>query len=121
MALVNPAVLNALTFDWTRQKNDLRDQENRYRINYNSALDKMRRGYDDTTVSNNEGFADRGMLQSGASLKQSARLRDDYNRQQSEAAQALNTNLATIARRRLEADQQYKTKTLLAALGLSEV
>lgn len=118
--VVNPAVLNALTLKWGRDKADLDDQENRYRINYNSALDKMRRTYDDTVQSSTEGFADRGMLHSGANLQQSTKMRDLYNRQQAEGAQALQTNLATLARRRLEADQQYKNDTLLASLGLTQ-
>lgn len=117
--VVNPAVLNALTLKWGRDKADLDDQENRYRINYNSALDKMRRTYDDTSKQSVEGFADRGMLQSGPSLVQTTKLRDLYNRQQGDAATMQNTNLATLARRRLELDAEYKNQTLLAQLGLA--
>lgn len=117
--VVNPAVLNALTLKWGRDKANLDDQENRYRINYNSALDKMRRTYDDTSRSSSEGFADRGMLQSGPNLAQTTKMRDLYNRQQGEAGTAFNTNLATLARRRLEADAEYKNQTLLASLGLT--
>src|SRR5688500_15644285 len=119
MVAVNPAVLNALTLDWNRRRADLDEQENRYRINYTSALDKMKRGYADTTTTNNESFADRGMLQSGPSLGTSVKLREDFNRQQGDAAQAMNTNLATLARRRLEADSEYKNQQMLAALGLA--
>jgi hypothetical protein len=118
-ATVNPAVLNALTLKWSRTKADLDDQTNRQRINYNSALDKMRRSYGDTELKNREGFADRGMLHAGASLANQTKLMGDYTRQQSEATQARNTNLATLARRRLEADQEYNSNKLLASLGYS--
>jgi len=118
MAAINPAVLNALTLDWGRNKADLDDQKNRYRINYNSALDKMRRGYTDTTLKSKEGFADRGMTHSGPALGQNIKLRDEYNRQQSQAGQMYNTNLATVARRRLEADQKFNSDKILATLGL---
>jgi len=116
-AAVNPALLNALTLKWSGQKADLDDQSNRYRINYNTALDKMRRNYTDTELKNREGFADRGMLQSGPSLATGVKLRDTYNRQQGEAGQMLDTNLATIARKRLQADNEYKSNKLLASLG----
>jgi hypothetical protein len=116
-AAVNPAVLNALTLKWGQTKADLDDQTNRQRINYNSALDKMRRSYTDTELKNREGFADRGMLHSGASLANQTKLHGDYVRQQGEATQARNTNLATLARRRLEADQTYNSNKLLASLG----
>ncbi len=119
MVAVNPAVLNALTLQYARSRADLDDQENRYRINYNSALDKMRRGYGDVTVRNAEGFSDRGMLHSGASMAAGTKLRDEYNRQQTEAGTMYNTNLATLARRRLEAKQQYDTEKLLASLGFT--
>lgn len=116
---INPAVLNALTLQWGKQKADLDDQENRYRINYNSALDKMRRSYNDVELQAREGLSDRGMLQSGPALATAAKLRDEYNRQQGEAATMMNTNLATIARKRLEADTEYGTQKLLASLGLA--
>jgi hypothetical protein len=116
-ATVNPAVLNALTLKWGQTKADLDDQQNRQRINYNSVLDKMRRAYTDTELTNREGFSDRGMLHAGPSLANQTKLRGDYTRQQGEATQARNSNLATIARRRLEADQTYNTNKLLAAAG----
>lgn len=117
---VNPAVLSALTLDWSRKKAQLDDQENRRRINYNSALDKMRRNYDDTSASNLQGFSDRGMLHSGASLATGAKLRDAYNRGQGETGLAFNTDLATIARRRQEEDSAYNMQRLLASLGLTQ-
>lgn len=117
MAGINPALLNALTLQWSRQKADLDDQSNRYRINYNSALDKMRRTHADTQLRTRETEADRGMTHSGASMALQAKLRGELARQQGQAGQALNTNLATVARRRLEADQEYKSQQALAALG----
>jgi hypothetical protein len=79
----------------------------------------MKRGYDDTYVKSREGLSDRGILQSGPSLANATKLRDDYNRQQSEAGTLYNTNLATLARRRLEGSQTYANDTLLAKLGLT--
>jgi hypothetical protein len=118
MAAVNPALLNALTLNWSRQKADLDDQKNRYRINYNSALDKMRRTHADTQLRTRESLADRGMTHSGPGMAHQAKLRGELARQQAQAAQAQTTNLATVARRRLEADREYKSQKALAALGL---
>jgi hypothetical protein len=87
------------------------------RINYNSALDKMQRGYQDTELRGREGLADRGMLQSGPGLQSGVKLRGEYNRQQADAGTSYTTNLATIARRRLLADQDYNSNKLLAAAG----
>lgn len=115
---VNPAALNALTLQWGRQKADIDDQENRYRINYNSALDKLRRNYEQTEGTNRTGFSDRGMLHSGAAIGNQLDLRANYDRTQGETTQALNTNLATLARKRLETDQEFQTQKLLASLGL---
>lgn len=116
---VNPAVLNALNLKYKRDTADLDDQSNRYRINYNSALDKMRRVHDDTQLKNREGFADRGMVHSGARLATDTKLRDEYNRQQGEVGQTHNLNLATVARRRLQAKEELNNNTILASLGLS--
>jgi|SRR5215510_2011830 len=116
---VNPTILNALMLKWKRDRANLDDQQNRQRINYNNALDKMKRTYQDTNLKNTEGFSDRGMLHSGAALASGAKLRGEYNRQQGEAATQQNLNLATIARRRLETDQEYNINKTLAALGLS--
>ena len=114
---INPALLNALTLKWGRTKADLDDQQNRRKINYNSALDKMRRNYDKTAIQSRVGFADRGMLHAGPSMQNQVDLRDEYNRQQGEATQLLNTDLATIARRRLETDQEYNINKILASMG----
>jgi hypothetical protein len=116
---VNPAVLNALTLQWGQDRANLDDQQNRMRINYNTALGKMQRGYNDTDLKNREGLSDRGMLQSGPSLASGVKLRDEYNRQTSEAGQTYNTNLATLARRRLEGQQAYDNNTILAKLGVA--
>lgn len=118
-AAVNPAVLNALSLQWRRTRADLDDQQNRRRINYNSALDKMRRGYEKTELSGREGLADRGMLHSGPGMAQGVKLRDEYNRQQADQALGLQTDMATIARKRLMADQEYKNNQILATLGIS--
>lgn len=116
---VNPAVLNALVFDYGRKKADLDDQENRRRINYNSALDKMRRNYQDVELRNRTGFSDRGMIHSGASIANQMKLKEEDARQQSEASLGLTTDLATLARRRLETEQEFQNQKLLATLGLT--
>lgn len=114
---VDQAALNALTLQWGRQKADLDDQENRYRINYNNVLDKMKRTYDETALKGKEASADRGMVHSGPTMGAQMELAGEYNRQGGQAAQDMNTNLATIARRRLEADAEYNNQNLLANLG----
>jgi hypothetical protein len=116
-APVNPAVLNALTLKWGRERANLDDQQNRYKINYNSALDKMRRNYGDTTTKATEGFADRGMALAGPARANAVKLQDEYNRQQGDASTMYNTNLATIARNRIIGEQEFKNNKLLAALG----
>lgn len=116
---VNPTILNALTLKWKRDRANLDDQQNRQRINYNSALDKMKRTYQDTQLKNTEGFADRGMLHGGARIATDVKLRDTYNRQQGEAAQLQKTNLATLARRKFETDSEYNINKTLATLGLA--
>jgi len=116
---INPAVLNALTLQWKRNRANMDDQQNRYRINYNTALQKMGRTYADVNLRGQQGLADRGMVQSGPALAQQAKLRGEYAQQQATASQGLNTNMATIARRRLEADQEYNSQKILAALGLA--
>jgi hypothetical protein len=117
-ATINPAVLNALTLKYKRDTADLDDQSNRYRINYNSALDKMRRVYKDTGLKNREGFSDRGMLHSGAALASGVKLRGEYDRQLGQAGTAHEMNLATIARRRLQAREDLNSNKILASLGL---
>jgi len=115
----NPAILNALVFETGRKKADLDDQENRRRISYNTAMGKMQRDFETTEGRNRTGFSDRGMLHSGASILNQGNLQTDLARNKSEAGQALTTDLATIARRRLEAEQEFKTQSLLASLGLT--
>jgi len=115
---VNPAVLNALTLQYGQERAELDDQQNRRRINYNSALGKLGRGVKDLQLKSRESFSDRGMLQSGPSLANQVKIRDEYNRQRGELGTAYQTDLATIARRRLESKQNYTNNKLLASLGL---
>ena len=108
---IDQAALNALTLQWGRQKADLDDQENRYRINYNNLLDKMKGVYDETALKGKEQGADRGMTHSGPQMKGEMDLATEYNKQGAQAAQDANTNLATIARRRLEASPGISEST----------
>jgi hypothetical protein len=114
---VDQAALNALTLQWGRTKADLDDQENRYRINYNNVLDKMKGTYEDTALRGREASADRGLTHAGPTMKAQMDLSTEFNKQGAQAAQDMNTNLATIARRRLEQDQDFENKKLLAGLG----
>ena len=116
---INPAALNALVFDYGRKKADIDDQENRYRITYNTALRKMDENYEETEEKNRIGFADRGRLHSGASIENQMDLKSSDLQNRADAAQSLNTNLATLARKRLESDQEFETQKLLATLGLT--
>jgi hypothetical protein len=114
---VNPAVLNALTLQYRRNTADLDDQENRYRINYNNVLTDGQREFDTAAKKNLTGFSDRGMLHAYPAQESQINLRQDYDRTMGRAAQAHQLNLSTIARRRLEAQQDLKNNQVLAALG----
>jgi len=114
---INQAALNALTLKWAGQKAEYDDQENRYRINYNNALDKMKRTYDETALKGKEQWADRGMTHAGPAIKGQMDLAGEYNRQGGIMAQDMNTNLATIARRRLQTDAEYNNERLLSMMG----
>lgn len=114
---IDQAALNALTLQWGRNKADLDDQENRYRINYNNVLDKMKGVYDETALKGKEQSADRGMTHAGPTMGAQMDLASEYNKQGGQAAVEMNTNLATIARKRLEQDQEYQNQTLLANMG----
>ena len=110
---MDAAALNALTAQWAAAKADLDDSENRTRINYNSALDQLRRqnqgGFRGMAVS----AADRGMTHSGVFAQQQARYQDEFNRRQGIGAQQQALDLSTIARKRLEADNAYNTQRIL--------
>lgn len=114
---IDQAALNALSLQWGKTKADLDDQENRYRINYNNVLDKMKRTYEDTALKGTEASADRGLTHAGPTMEAQTKLTGEFNRQGAQAAQDMNTNLATIARRRLETDEDFENKKLLAGLG----
>lgn len=110
---IDLAALNALTSEWSANKAAMDDQENRLRINYNNILGKMKRDLGDTRVKTQESLADRGMVQSGAAVKSNMDLTEAFNRSSAQAAEKQNLDLATIARKRLEADQAYNTQKIL--------
>ena len=110
---VDYAALNALTSQWGANKAAMDDQENRLRINYNNVLDRMKRELGTNRTTAAEGLADRGIRQSGAAVKTEMDMTEAYNRAGAESAQKQNLDLATIARKRLEADQAYNTQKLL--------
>jgi hypothetical protein len=110
---IDYAALNALTSDWGAQKAQLDDNENRLRINYNNVLDRMKRNLGESTTSLTENLGDRGMVHSGAAVKANTDMRSTYNRSRGEASEKQNLDLATIARKRLEADKAYNTQKIL--------
>ena len=110
---IDYAAINALTSQWGANKANMDDQENRLRINYNNVLDKMKRGLGESQVKTNESMADRGILQSGASAKAQMDMRETFNRSAAQTAEKQNLDLATIARKRIEADTAYNTQKLL--------
>lgn len=110
---IDYAAINALTSNWGAQKAQFDDSENRLRINYNNVLDKMKRDLGTNQTKLSESMADRGMLQAGASAKAQMDMRDTFNRGAAQAAEKQNLDLATIARKRLEADTAYNTQKIL--------
>lgn len=110
---IDPAALNALTAQWAAVKADLDDSQNRTKINYNNALDNLRRqnlkGMGGIAVN----MADRGLGQSGIRGQQEIQQQDEFNRQSGLRAQQQELALATIARKRLEADAAYNAQKVL--------
>lgn len=117
---IDYAALNALTTEWGANKADLDDRENRLRINYNNVLDRMKRELGQNQTSLSENLADRGMTHSGAAAKSAMEMRETYNRAGAEAAQTQNLDLATVARKRLEADQALNAQRLIMQLPVPE-
>jgi hypothetical protein len=107
------AALNALTAQWAAVKADLDDSQNRQKINYNNAIDQMRRQNTQNMGAIGVQAADRGMAQSGIRGQTEIKQMDDFNRAQALRAQQQQLALSTIARKRLEADQGYNTQRVL--------
>lgn len=110
---IDRAALNALTSAWAQQKSDFDDSENRYRINYNTALDDLKRQRDRNTVGINVSMADRGLQQSGIAAQQQVKLGEDQALQQQRLAQQQTLNLGTLARKRLLTDEAYNSQAPL--------
>lgn len=104
---IDMAALNALTQQWQATRADLDDSENRSRINYNNLLDQMRRSQMQGAEKMQVNMADRGLAQSGIAAQGQIKLQDEYNRNQGLAAQQQALALSTVARKRLEAENQY--------------
>lgn len=113
MAL-DPAALNALTASWAAQKAELDDSENRSRINYNNALDQLRRSNTQAMGRIGVNMADRGLTHSGIAGQEMMKQQDDANRNSARLAEQQNLALTSVARRRLEADAQYNAQRALA-------
>ena len=107
---IDQAALNALTAAWGAQKAALDDSANRYRTNYNTAINDLKRQKAKSTTSLGENMADRGLQQSGVAAKELTTQTADYNRARQQRAQQQALNLGSIARKRLEADVAYKTQ-----------
>lgn|SRR5688500_6988703 len=110
---VDIAALNALTAQWAAAKADLDDSENRTKINYNNAIDQMRRQNTQSIGGIGVQMADRGLAQSGIRGQSEIKQQDDFNRAQALRAQQQQLALSTVARKRLEADQAYNTQKVL--------
>lgn len=110
---IDPAALNALTAQWAAQKADYDDSENRYRINYNNALDKLRRQQQQGMGNIAVNAADRGMTHSGIRGQQEVEQMDNMNTAQGLLSQQQQLALTTLARKRLEADNIYNTQKVL--------
>jgi parvulin-like peptidyl-prolyl isomerase len=112
MAIDYPA-LNALTTQWAAQKADIDDRENRLKINYNNVLDKMKTQLTKSGTGLAENLADRGLRQSGIAAKSEMDMQTDYNKARAQTAEKQTLDLATIARKRLEADAAYNAQKLI--------
>jgi hypothetical protein len=116
---LNPAALNALTTQWAIDRANLDDQQNKTNVNYQNILDKLRRQHTEASGTMQVGLADRGMTHSGPALKSHVNLADEANRAQGLASQEYNMALATLARKRLEADAAMNAQKGLLAAGLT--
>lgn len=111
--VIDRAALNALTSQWAAQKADYDDSENRYRINYNTALDDLKRQRERSGMTLAAQMADRGLTQTGIAAQQNLQQQGDYNLAQQNLAQKQTLNLSTLARKKLEADMAYNTQAPL--------
>jgi hypothetical protein len=110
---IDRAALQALTSAWGQQKSDYDDSENRYRINYNTALEDMRRQRERNVGGLNVGMADRGLQQSGIAAQEQVKLGQENAINQQRLAQNQTLNLGTLARKRLLADEAYNAQAPL--------
>lgn len=112
MAL-DPAALNALTAQWAGIKAELDDSENRTKINYNNAIDQLRRQNRQQMGTISVNASDRGMTHSGIHGQTQMRQQDEFNRANAKSAQQQQLALSTIARKRLQADAEYRAQQAL--------
>lgn len=118
---IDPAALNALTARWAAAKAELDDSQNRSKINYNNALDTLRRQNTQSLGNIQTNMSDRGLLHSGITAQQKLKQGDEYNRARAQKAQQQQLALSTVARKRLEADQAYNAeKGVLASEAAKE-
>lgn len=110
---IDPAALNALTAQWAALKAEMDDSENRSKINYNTALEDLRRKNLTNAGNLSVRMADRGLTHSGIAAQEGISLQDDLNRQNAIRTQQHQLALATIARKRLEADANYNAQRAL--------
>jgi hypothetical protein len=115
---LDAAALNALRTQWAIDKANLDDQQNKLGINYNTIKDKLKRQLKDSSGQLAVNMADTGMRHSGASVQQNVKLGSDYARSSGDAATQMNSTMATIARKKLEADASYRAQKALLMAGL---
>jgi hypothetical protein len=89
------------------------DEENKTRINYQSALDTLRkrRRQDINTLA--VGAADRGLTHSGANLKTNLDLNEGYNTAEADTGRNYADTLASLARRKLQSEADFNLQRSL--------
>ena len=106
-APVDVTALNALTRRFATDRANLDDEETKGRLDYNTTIGDLGRRRETDFSKMSTGFADRGMTHSGAAIEGNVQLQDTHNRANAQATQGITSLLATIARKRLEAEAEF--------------
>lgn len=101
---MDPLALNAYINSFSRDLIDIDERKDRTRIDYQSALDTLRRNRRRDISGLSAGMANRGLTHSGAGLKERMDLDEGYNRRQDSIGQAKATTLSSLARRKLNTE-----------------
>lgn len=101
---MDPIALNAYINRFSRQLIDLDEQHDATTINYQSALDTLRRNRRRDVRGLSSRMADTGMTHSGIGMGENMNMNENYNRRQDGLASNKANRLSQIARRRLETE-----------------